>query len=121
MTLTASYHWTADLLLRNVGGDVDLAVDVAAAFLGDSERLLLEARQAVESGNGPQIARAAHALKGAVAYFTEDGARAEALRLEQIGRAGEIAHARACLASLERETADLVASLRVFHSAGRRS
>lgn len=117
MGFMTSRHWTPDLLLHNVGGDTDLAAEVAAAFLGDHERLLSGIRQSVESGDGQKIARAAHALKGAVSYFTEDGARTQALRLEQMGRSGETTNAHACLAALETETANLVSALRAFYAA----
>lgn len=110
--------WTANLLLESMGGDVNLAREVVDVFLADHARLMTEIRQAVEAADPQRIARSAHALKGALGYFTEDGPRTLAAQLEQIGRGGQIAAAPESFDALERETDNLVSSLRAFQLTG---
>jgi HPt (histidine-containing phosphotransfer) domain-containing protein len=74
-------------------------------------------RDSVASGDAEAVRKAAHALKGSIANFTEGAAMQAAFLLEQIGREGRPQDAAAALAMLEREVEELVRYLRDF-SAG---
>jgi two-component system sensor histidine kinase/response regulator len=85
-----------------VGGDAQLLGELAQVFLNDCPRLLGELREAVARGDAPALRRAAHTLKGAALNFG-DGATADtALRLETMGRTGDLAGAEPARAELER-------------------
>ena len=72
-------------------------------FLSDCPRLLGDLRAAIACGDGAALEQAAHSLKGAVANFAAAAAVEAAARLEQMGRARDLAFAEAGLARLEAE------------------
>ena len=76
-------------LVARFGGDARLAAELARMFLKDSTRLVNAVRRAVTRRDSPGLARAAHALKGAVGHFGALAARAAAARLEDLGKRGE--------------------------------
>src|SRR5258705_8393020 len=53
-----------------VDNDEELARELIELFFEDSPRLVSEIRNAIESGESEKLERAAHSLKGAVAYFS---------------------------------------------------
>ncbi len=98
--------------LERVDGDTELLGEIAQLFLDDVDALTAEIRQAVSDADPARIMRSAHRLKGSVATLAAHAAADAALRLENIGRSGEIAGATAALASLEAEMARLAPALR---------
>ena len=94
-------------VVRSLGGRVDLARKIARLFLGEYARQLVAIREALARGDAPGLARAAHALKGAVGNFPAPGAVEGAQRLERIGRGGDLAGANEACAALEAEIARL--------------
>jgi HPt (histidine-containing phosphotransfer) domain-containing protein len=100
--------------IARLGGDAELARQMARAFLGQIDRLLAAVRAAVDSGDAEALRRAAHAVKGSAANFDAAPTVAAAAELEQIGRSGDPSTAGAVLARLEAETARLVSALREF-------
>jgi HPt (histidine-containing phosphotransfer) domain-containing protein len=58
-------------------------------FLKDSPRLVKAVERAAARRDSDGLARAAHALKGAVGHFGAQAARAAAARLEDLGKRGE--------------------------------
>src|SRR5262249_48200346 len=89
------------VLLDRVGGDIEVAAELASAFLAESPGLLEAVRQAVQSKNPMALNRAAHALKGAVANFGVNSAVQSALALEELGLSGHVRGAAGRLAHLE--------------------
>ena len=71
-----------EILVRTLGGDVELAREIIAGFVVDVRRQLLALRETAETGTAGQIARQAHALKGASATVGAQGLMVEAARLE---------------------------------------
>jgi len=67
---------------------------------GDMEEL----EHRVALGNGHEVERLAHSLKGAAANLSAETLRAAAARLEAMGRAGDLAAAPLCLAELQHES-----------------
>ena len=90
-----------NLALARVDGDESLLADLAKLFIEESPKMLAAVRQAVSSKDPERLQRAAHSLKGAVATFAAQNACEAALRLERLGRAGDLADAEKAYASLE--------------------
>jgi len=78
-----------DAIVARFGGDARLAAQLARMFLKDSPRLVNAVRRAAARRDSQGLARAAHALKGAVGHFGAQAARAAAARLEDLGKRGE--------------------------------
>src|SRR5205823_9536600 len=100
-----------EALLQRVGGDEGLLAELVTVFRADSARLLEEIAAALERGDARAVERAAHSLKGSVRFFGAAAAADEALRLEKMGRAGDLAGGRESLARLSAECGRLLAAL----------
>jgi len=92
-------------LLDRVGGDLELLKEIVALFLADCPGLMEKIRGAVEACHAEGLEKAAHALKGSVGNFGAEEAVQAALRLERMGRAGDLSEAREAMMLLEREVA----------------
>ena len=101
----------APTLLAGFGGNRTVLAEVIDMFLVDGPRLTAAIRQAAEQGDGRRLASSAHALKGSVGLFGEQGAYETARRLEQMGKSGDLTGAAESCAALEREMEVLLASL----------
>jgi HPt (histidine-containing phosphotransfer) domain-containing protein len=64
-------------------------------FLDISPGMVADAKRAVDRGDAEAVRRAAHAVKGMAANLGAKAAAAAALRLEDLGRAGDLAAAAA--------------------------
>jgi HPt (histidine-containing phosphotransfer) domain-containing protein len=84
-----------------VGGDLHLLRKLADLFLVDRPRVLGEIRDAIARGDAPRLRIAAHTLKGAVGNLGACAAFEAALKLEMMGRAGDLCSAAGALAALE--------------------
>ena len=109
--------WSPDAMLGRLGGDEDLARQLASLFIAECPRMMTAVRQSVASGDAEAIRRAAHAFKGSVGNFTDGAPMTTAFELEQIGREGRTAAAAAVLARLERDVEVFTAQLRQFEEA----
>jgi HPt (histidine-containing phosphotransfer) domain-containing protein len=78
--------------LARVGDDEELLAELVKIFLDDYPNNLSAIDDAVAKQNPPQLERAAHTLKGAVANFGADAVVKEAFELEQQGRSGDLSH-----------------------------
>jgi two-component system, sensor histidine kinase and response regulator len=87
--------------LDEVDGDEELLAELARVFLEDSTRLLSEVQAAAAAGDAGQLMRAAHALKGSVANFGARRAVEAALRLESMGKYGDVSEAAPVVKELE--------------------
>jgi CheY-like chemotaxis protein/HPt (histidine-containing phosphotransfer) domain-containing protein len=90
-------------LLAQVEGDTELLTELVMIFLQDCPRLVGAVREAVARGDAKALERAAHTLKGTLSNFAASAAIAVALRLEQMGREGNLAQAGEACAALEAE------------------
>jgi signal transduction histidine kinase/DNA-binding response OmpR family regulator len=72
-------------LLAHVGGDLDLARELAQIFLADRGAMMRRIDRAIRSGDTDELKLAAHTLRGAVATLGAKSAAAAASRLEQAG------------------------------------
>jgi two-component system, sensor histidine kinase and response regulator len=99
------------LALSRVGGDLELLREIAALFLDECPRALLEIHQALEREDAVKLENAAHSLKGSVANFGASAAVSAAFRLEQMGRAQQLVEAPEALRALEHALSIVCAEL----------
>jgi two-component system, sensor histidine kinase and response regulator len=92
-----------DVALSHVDGDMQLLAELAALFLQDYPRLMDEIRGSISTADSATLERAAHTLKGRLAFFGIQKAREQALSLELLGRAQTLTNAGAALAEVEAE------------------
>jgi two-component system, sensor histidine kinase and response regulator len=93
--------WT--IALVHVDGDKQLLAELAVMFVQDCPRLLMEARESIAQMDHSKLERAAHTLKGRLAFFGIHDLRDKALRLETMGRAQLSDQAPELLAEIETE------------------
>jgi two-component system, sensor histidine kinase and response regulator len=93
--------WDAAQQQNGVGTDVFR--EMAALFLDESAKLLVETREAITRGDVIALRRAAHTLKGSAAVFAALPATAASLRLETIAKEDRLNEAEAACADVERE------------------
>jgi signal transduction histidine kinase/CheY-like chemotaxis protein len=112
--LTAGDVFDREAVLKRVGGSTELLQEIVKLFLDECPRLLGEVHEAVARRDADRLHRAAHALKGTVANFKAPAVFDAALRLEVMGRSGQLdGSAEACrtlegeIERLERALAEL--------------
>ena len=103
-------------VLERLGGDAQLAQELAAIFLHDLPGMLGRIEGALRDRNGEALRMEAHALKGAVANFGLDAVTAAALRLEKLGRDGGFAEADTAWGQLRAELHAAEGALRELES-----
>jgi HPt (histidine-containing phosphotransfer) domain-containing protein len=75
-----------DISLSHVDGDIQFLAELAELFLQDYPRLMEELRHSIQKGNHSDLERAAHTLKGRLAFFGLNRMRDKAFELEIMGR-----------------------------------
>jgi HPt (histidine-containing phosphotransfer) domain-containing protein len=90
-----------EALLDRVDNDMEFLAETVAMLEEDGPDLLAQIREAIEAGDGEALAVAAHTYKGMVANFCADSTVAAALRLEMMGKGGDLTGAHDALAILE--------------------
>jgi CheY-like chemotaxis protein len=101
-------------VLDNIDGDVELLRELVETFFEEYPELLSQIREAIAHGDNTALMRAAHTLKGSVGVFATKPAFEAALKLEMMGRNGDLAHAEEAYAVLEKELERLKMALEVF-------
>lgn len=104
-------------LVARADGDPALAGELIEIFLEDYPQLLDRIRQAIDKNDSVALERAAHTMKGAISYFSNGAAAHAALRLQQMGDAGDFREARTSFADLEASVEIIGAKLREFRGA----
>lgn len=95
-------------------GDMELFAEITKLFAEGSTDQLQQIREAISSSNANALERVAHTLKGAVGNFAAKGTFEAALKLEMIGREGDMNGAEEVLAILEKEIGRLKPALDAF-------
>jgi len=106
------------LVLERVEGDKELLHEIIGLFLEEAPRVLASLRQSIARRDSVGLEHTAHSLKGTVSSFGAQAAREAALRLEVVGRSGDLTHAEPACAELEKEIVSLsqaLANLREKH------
>jgi HPt (histidine-containing phosphotransfer) domain-containing protein len=89
------------IALAHVDGDSQLLCELASMFVQDYPRLIQEASSALLQGNHSTLERAAHTLKGRLAFFGVLKLREEVSGLEAMGRENDLTRARKALDEIE--------------------
>jgi two-component system, sensor histidine kinase and response regulator len=93
-------------VVERLGGDASLLVDVSEIFVADCPRMVQTLQAAAAARDAVGLARATHAIAGAVGNFTEEGAYTMARTVEHFAREENVDAALetvpALLAELER-------------------
>jgi two-component system, sensor histidine kinase and response regulator len=100
--------------LARVKGDREMLQEIVRLFFTEAPALLARIQTAMAHGDGRALERAAHSLKGTVMSFGAQTAGEAALRLEVMGRGGDLTQAAIACTELEREVAHLGHALAVF-------
>jgi two-component system, sensor histidine kinase and response regulator len=87
--------------LKRVEGDKDLLMRLAGAFLQDAPRRVAEIRASILRGDVSGVERAAHSVKGQVAYFAARTTSAAAAALEKTAHGGDLSECGRLFADLE--------------------
>ncbi|HXE80768.1 MAG TPA: response regulator, partial [Vicinamibacterales bacterium] len=98
--------------LERVDGDRELLGEIIDLFFQDIDALVQDLQRAVSERNAEAIMRTAHRLKGSVATFAAKPATEAALRLETMGRSGDVSGVDAAFSALQAELARLQPALR---------
>jgi CheY-like chemotaxis protein len=101
-------------LMAHVGGDEQLLHEIVDLFLEDLPERLAAVRKAVRRRDALALSSAAHALKGAVSHFAARDSFEFALKLERMGRAGDLDGAEEALSGLKNEIAGLTRTLAAY-------
>ncbi len=97
--------------LARVEGDTQLLAEMVRLFSEECPRLLSAVRDAVARRDAKALEHAAYALKSSVANFTARGPFEAALKLEMMGRKGDLSHAEEACRWLERQIERLTPTL----------
>ena len=98
-------------VLARLDGDEALLAEVVELFVAEAPGLLAAVAEAVASGDGKRVERAAHTLKSCVGQLGAERAHQLAQRLESVGRegaGGEGEEATRILAELQDEMGRVV-------------
>jgi HPt (histidine-containing phosphotransfer) domain-containing protein len=90
-------------LLEGVGGNRRLLQKLAKLFLTDLPRLVARIRASSKARDGEELAKTAHALKGAIGNFGAAKAVSAAAELERLARVGEFSAVENAWTTLELE------------------
>ena len=100
------------IALSHVDGDSSLLSELAAIFVQDYPCLIEEARDSILKNDCSGFERAAHTLKGRLAFFGITKLRDRLLSLEQMGRDRDMTRAAEGLAEIEEEMKYVLAELK---------
>ncbi len=99
-------------LVRRVGGDQEIAAEIAQLFADTLPEMLADIDAAVARGEVAPLASAVHALRGALANISAERSAEVAARIETLARRGETASAFSLVSSLRAEIEQLRDALR---------
>ena len=97
----ATKEMDLDVALSYVGGDIQFLAELAELFLQDYPRLMDEMRHSILLGNHSDLERAAHTLKGRLAFFGLNAMRDKVFGLEMMGRERNSTNTTQALAEIE--------------------
>lgn len=101
-----------DEALERVDYDRDILQTMAELFVEYGPKDLAEIKSALAAHDAAAVARFAHRLKGAVLQFCAPGVLEAATKMEQAGKAGDVAAAADVWVELETELSRLLDALR---------
>jgi HPt (histidine-containing phosphotransfer) domain-containing protein len=81
--------------------------EVVELFVSDAPNRLADVRTSLEQGDPKRLQNAAHSLKGSAGYVGAERVAAQAMKLEELGRRGDLSAALEAFGQLEREIEEL--------------
>ncbi|MGE0705698.1 MAG: Hpt domain-containing protein [Vicinamibacterales bacterium] len=102
--------------LERLGGDYELAVEVAQLFLEDCPRRIAVMREAVGMGDATTLRTEAHGLKGAAGNMSAYQLSLTARELEHLASAGRMDDAVEVMSRLAEEADAAIEALRAFEA-----
>jgi CheY-like chemotaxis protein len=90
-------------VMENFEDGIDLLKSIAGLFIDHAPKWMGEIEQAIAQRDAKKLQASAHALKGSVSNFVQDGPYQCALELEQKARAGDLTGVEVIFVSLRRE------------------
>jgi HPt (histidine-containing phosphotransfer) domain-containing protein len=90
-----------NVALVRLGGNTELLAKLVRYYFEDSNRLMLQLREAAVKRDVAVIERTAHTLKSLAANFEARAASRAALRVEESAQTGDLAAAVECIPQLE--------------------
>lgn len=106
--------WTPGTLADRLGGDEALALELVSIFLAEYPNLLNAIHAGVARGDAQAIRRSAHALRGSVTNFVDEGPTATLFAIERAGAESRLDDVRVLVGQLDRELDILAAAMRDF-------
>jgi CheY-like chemotaxis protein len=103
-----------DLLVKQIGGNIENLKDIVELFAVESEKLLKRMGDAIKKQNPSDLQRAAHTLKGSIRLFGIERPAAAALRLEIMGRDKNLKGAEQARLKLMKEVEQLILKLKAL-------
>jgi len=100
-----------DQVLEYTGGNAETLNALVALFAQECPKLMGKMREAITQGAAAELQQAAHTLKGSIQVFGVKRPAEAALRLETMGRNGNLAGAEQAWSALQRETEWLMRTL----------
>jgi len=98
--------------LARADQDMELFQAMAELFLEHGPKDMAEIKTALAARDAAAAGRSAHRLKGAVLQFCAPAALEAAMRMEEAGKAGDVAAAAGLCGELEAELSRLLNALR---------
>jgi HPt (histidine-containing phosphotransfer) domain-containing protein len=90
-----------DEMLKRIGDDLQAISDQIDSFLDETPRLMTDLRQALNSRDSRSVERLSHRLKTLARNFGLNQTVAEGLRLEVMGRQGDLSEAEPVYVALQ--------------------
>lgn len=90
-----------DEMLKRLGDDLQAISDQIDSFLDETPRLMTDLRQALNSRDSRSVERLSHRLKTLARNFGLNQTVAEGLRLEVMGRQGDLSEAEPVYVALQ--------------------
>jgi two-component system sensor histidine kinase/response regulator len=100
--------------LARMGGTQDSCAPIVEAFLVECPELMSGLGSALKRKDSAELARLAHALKGAIANFTQDATFQSCVRLELLAKEADLHHAAEAFKQLKVDVDALMKSLKMF-------
>jgi len=101
-------------LWDRVNNDMELLRDLLQIFRQEYPGMLQKLGAAVEAGNGADIAKYGHKVKGSALQFSAPRAAATAARIEKMGESGSLEGVQEAFEQLKVDVAELVEGLRLM-------
>ena len=109
--------WTPVRMLERLEGDESLARELVGLFLVEYGRLMRALEAAADAGHAERVRAAAHALKGCIGNFTDEGPYLLASDIERQSAGGEpLRELPGLLRRLDSELEAMAARMRSFET-----